>query len=164
MLTIINYHYHCLVQFKVGDKVNTMYEGNQWLLNTCFDCSWLILQVIPEHQYFDRNFTNLQHQIHAVSTTWWILQENSPTGEGLYKRYHLRFIPWNIFLFFTYCSDYVPFYHYFLHNMELLITIFQVHIPSKVALMTVLPCMTLQWIYHKLDSNKASIYNIDESV
>lgn len=59
------------------------YEGNQWLLSTCFDCSWLILQVIPKHQYFDWNFTNLQHQIHAVSATWWILQENSPTGEGL---------------------------------------------------------------------------------
>lgn len=37
-----------------------------------------------------------------------------------------------------------PFIIIFLHNMELLITIFQVHIPSKVARMTVLPCMTLQ--------------------
>lgn len=37
-----------------------------------------------------------------------------------------------------------PFIIIFLHNMELLITIFQVHIQSKVALMTVLPCMTLQ--------------------
>lgn len=37
-----------------------------------------------------------------------------------------------------------PFIIIFLHNMELLITIFQVHIPSTVALMTILPCMTLQ--------------------
>lgn len=37
-----------------------------------------------------------------------------------------------------------PFNIIFLHNMELLITIFQVHIPSTVALMTILPCMTLQ--------------------
>lgn len=37
-----------------------------------------------------------------------------------------------------------PFIIIFLHNMALLITIFQVHIQSKVALMTVLPCMTLQ--------------------
>lgn len=37
-----------------------------------------------------------------------------------------------------------PFIIIFLHNMALLITIFQVHIPSTVALMTILPCMTLQ--------------------
>lgn len=37
-----------------------------------------------------------------------------------------------------------PFIIIFFHNMALLITIFQVHIPSTVALMTILPCMTLQ--------------------